>query len=267
MSVPGSAQPSPRSDQRKLIVASIAGALALLGVIANFLPWRSFSSEFVYGVTLRDITVDSVMSGLSYKRTIEAQGITGTEDIGSYSTTNPTLLIAFIVLAAAGVVLIAIAKAPRVGAVLVGLAGAALAAVAAYRMMLDGALMFGGGEIDVTDPVTFFDRALENGELSTGAGAYLAIAAGLLMVVLGAYAAIRPVTPAATVAPDPSPYAAPPFPQAPTRQPHQQVDPAAYQQQYPAQPPTWQGQPQQPGHPGQSMPPQNPNQPPWGGQQ
>lgn len=207
-------------------------ALTILSTTAFFLTWKTVSYDGVDGT---------------------ATGFTSTVDTasGTVDGGSNTALVLFLV-PLVGAALIVVPRAPRVGAVLTALTGLIVVWTGLAVMTGDTATVFAFEDADA-DLELLLDQAGTDGTVSTGAGLYLALVAGLLMIALGVFEFVR-VQKQGPVAPVPEQQ----LPQHPDPYPGQSPQQPYYG---PAHQPGWRGQyPPQQGN-GPQYPPQQGGRP------
>lgn len=171
--------------------AAALGLLVVLGVVSLFLNWKKFTSTFDYqGNSFVAKMVQGGYGNTTFDMTANGE-VTPTEH-----AVEPLYLIAVIlalVLLVIGAVLIALDKAPRSGVGLAALGGVIFIGTALLNMLVNDAEAMLDSATD-EDQVELFLAVLRGGELSTGLGCFLALAVGILVIIVAGFAlfTVRP---------------------------------------------------------------------------
>lgn len=174
-----------------LIAAVATGLLALVAVVGLSLPWaRTVVSAGQAGSEDADMIL--TMSGFGMvKSTFEAIGLRETWIEATFLSVAVVLL--FLVLASA--VLVAFTPLRRIAAVIVAGSGAGLTAYSIYGLVtglgLDDKLFTDDTSGLSEQETAIMQSLLDSLTASTGPGEYVALVAGVLLLALGGYVAVR----------------------------------------------------------------------------
>ncbi|MGJ0182341.1 hypothetical protein [Corynebacterium glyciniphilum] len=174
-----------------LIAAVVTALLALVAVVGLSLPWaRTVVSAGQAGAEDADMIL--TMSGFGMvKSTFEAVGLQETWIEATFLSVAVVLL--FLVLASA--VLVAFTPLRRVAAVIVAGTGAGFTAYAIYGLVtglgLDEKLFTDDTSGLGDQEAAILQSLLDSLTTSTGPGEYVVLVAGILLLMLGGYVAVR----------------------------------------------------------------------------
>ncbi|MGO1634928.1 hypothetical protein ACTXKQ_05005 [Corynebacterium variabile] len=163
--------------------AAALGVLFLFLVLSLFLNWKKFTSSFSYGGEDFEYDVDQNGYGrLLDDLTSDGQLISGSSEILPFYLSG---MLISLVLVLVGSVLLAMGKKPRAAAVLAGVGGLVAVLLSVLNMAgnnMDNVMDDSAGVEDIMDAM------LRGGELSTGIGCFIALVAGILVIVVAGFA-------------------------------------------------------------------------------
>lgn len=172
-------------------VRAVRGAAAALGVLflflvlSLFLNWKKFTSSFSYEGSAYDFDFEQIGYGRTLSDfAVDGQSLYSMSEINSFYLSG---MLICLVLVLVGSVLLAMGKAPRTAVVTAGVGGLAIVFLAVLNLAvnnMEGLMEDSAGQEDVTAAM------LRGGELSTGLGCFIALAAGILVIVVAGFAAV-----------------------------------------------------------------------------
>ncbi|MCJ7857970.1 hypothetical protein [Corynebacterium kalidii] len=174
-----------------LIAALITVVLSLVSVVGLALPWARMAVSAAPGGS-GDADMFFTLSGFgTMVSTFEAVGLQESRIEPAFLSTGVVLLF----LALASAVLIAFTALRRIAALVVAGSGAGLAAYAVYGLVTGMGLekrMFSGDASGMGEQeAALVQRLLDALTTSTGPGEYVVLVAGVLLLLLGGYLAVR----------------------------------------------------------------------------